>query len=325
MGQSMDEDQSDSVAGHASLRSSQQRISVQQSVWQVKRKYTHLELMERDPAEGRTWSEKCVSQKRFRYLVFLVICLNMSVISVVEGIWDYEEVGQVTLTVERLALIFYILELAVRLHARQWRSRPWWILLDIVLVCVGVAALFIPPAICSNVCTSLQKHLLAVRLLRMLKLVQLSKEQRQFNAMWILFDGIVHAGPTILATTVFMLIVMAIFAGALNTVLLQDEELLTDPVLAPLVEEKFRSFPRALLSLVQFVSGDNISDLYFPLVFARPQLAFLFIPLLILVTVGLMSLIPVILFDGRSREKKRRQFEMKQEFDKVVQKMEKLF
>lgn len=41
----------------------------------------------------------------------------------VESIWDYEEISHVTLTVERVALVFYIFELFLRLYAGQWRTR----------------------------------------------------------------------------------------------------------------------------------------------------------------------------------------------------------
>lgn len=46
-----------------------------------------------------------------------MILLNMVIISVVESIWEYDEISHVSLMVERVALVFYILELVLRLYA----------------------------------------------------------------------------------------------------------------------------------------------------------------------------------------------------------------
>ena len=48
------------------------------------------------------------------------------------------------------------------------------------------------------------------------------------------------------------------------------------------------------------------------LVVAKPELALLFAPLLIIVTVGLMGLVPLILFENKDVQKKRKQVERKE-------------
>lgn len=149
----------------------------------------------------------------------------MVIISVVERMWEYDEISNVTLMVERVALAFYMVELGLRLYAGQGRTRFWWIFLDFVLVIVGILALFIPTVLCfSHVCTHLQRYMLTVWLLRLLKLVRISKDERKFHPMWVLFDGICHAFPTILASTIFVVIVIAIFAGLLISLLHEDQD-----------------------------------------------------------------------------------------------------
>eukprot|EP00435_Cladocopium_sp_Y103_P022347 s1165_g5.t1 len=165
--------------------------------------------------------------------------------------------------------------------------------------------------------------MLTVRLLRLLKLVQISKDERKFHPMWILFDGICHAFPTILASVVFVVIVIAIFAGLLISLLHEDQGIMTDPALAELVHRKFNSFPTALLSLVQFVSGDDLTNLYYPLILARPELALIFMPLLIIVTIGLMNLVPAILFENQAREKEYKQITGQLRFQKLAKELEK--
>ena len=124
--------------------------------------------------------------------------------------------------------------------------------------------------------------------------------------MWVLFDGICHAFPTILASTIFVVIVIAIFAGLLISLLHEDQGIMTDPVLAEL----------ALLSLVQFLSGDGLADMYYTLMLARPELSLIFIPLFVLVTIGLMNLVPAILFENQAREKEYKQIIGQQRFQK---------
>lgn len=208
----------------------------------------------------------------------------------------------------------------------QGRTPFWWIFLDFILVIVGILALFIPTVLCfSHVCTHLQRYMLTVRLLRLLKLVRISKDERKFHPMWVLFDGICHAFPTILASVVFVVIVIAIFAGLLISLLHEDQGIMTDPALAELVHRKFNSFPTALLSLVQFVSGDDLTNLYYPLILARPELALIFMPLLIIVTIGLMNLVPALLLENQAREKEYKQITGQLRFQKLAKELEKVF
>jgi len=164
--------------------------------------------------------------------------------------------------------------------------------------------------------------MLIVRLLRLLKLVRVSKEWRGFNAMGVLLDGMLLSFPTIAAiATIFVAIMLAVFAGLVNTVLINDADLLANPDLSNLVRNNFE----AMLSLVQFLSGDNLSELYFPLVSAKPELGLIFFPILIMITLGLVSLVPAILFANSGREKERKQLEEHEDFRKLAEKLEEAF
>eukprot|EP00435_Cladocopium_sp_Y103_P020118 s1165_g4.t2 len=79
--------------------------------------YTNLELLPEDLDVERGSIKRLVLSWQFRWLVFCVILLNMVIISVVESIWEYDEISHVSLMVERVALVFYILELVLRLYA----------------------------------------------------------------------------------------------------------------------------------------------------------------------------------------------------------------
>ena len=301
------------------------RQTCETALTRLELQYTNLELLPEDLDVERGSIKSLVYSWQFRWLVFCVIFWNMVIVSVVESIWEYDQISHVTLMVERVALAFYMVELGLRLCAGQGRTRFWWIILDLVLVIVGILALFIPTALCfSHVCTYLQRYMLTVRLVRLLKLVRISKDERKFHPMWVLFDGICHAFPTILASTIFVVIVIAIFAGLLISLLHEDQGIMTDPVLAELVHRKFDSFPTALLSLVQFVSGDDLADMYYPLMLARPELSLIFMPLFVLVTIGLMNLVPAILLENAARQKEYKQITGQLRFQKLSKKLEKV-
>merc|ERR1712008_254218 len=53
-----------------------------------------------------------------------------------------------------------------------------------------------------------------------------------------------------------------------------------------------------MLSLLQFVSMDSISSLYFPLILEDPGLMFYFIPFILIVSVSLMNLVTAVIIEG---------------------------
>ena len=300
-------------------------INVRKSLRHIQDKYTSLRILKSDTTEldneikGFTRCAACASDWRFNWFVLLVVTLNLVIISAVEAIWEYDEIAMISLTIERIALTFYIIELIIRIAGGQVRTRPWWVLMDLTLVLTGVLVLIVPAELCTiSACSIAQNLLLTVRLLRLLKLVQLTKDKLSNNAIWILFDGVIHSIPAILATTCFIATVIAIFAGMLNAAVRKDPDLLADPALAELIETNFGTFPRSVLSLVQFISGDGLADLYFPLIIAKPVLALIFMPLILIVTIGLMSLVPVVLFEGGNKERNRKQLELRAQYKKIT-------
>ena len=78
-----------------------------------------------------------------------------------------------------------------------------------------------------------------------------------------------------LASTIFVVIVIAIFAGLPISLLNEDQGILTDRWQNWRIRSSTH-FPPALLSLVQVVSGDGLADMYYPLMLARPELSLIF-------------------------------------------------
>ena len=114
-----DLDLSEMVDPRVSLNSA--KSAIQNTLLSMEGQYRSLKFL--PPQEPSNFMAKMVAGWKFRWAVFSVIFLNMAVISLVEGIWDHEQVAAVTLTVERLALVFYTAEWLLRLYAGQLCSR----------------------------------------------------------------------------------------------------------------------------------------------------------------------------------------------------------
>ena len=63
---------------------------------------------------------------------------------------------------------------------------------------------------------------------------------------------------------------------------------------------QFLGLNRSLLTLLQFVTLDDIADVYYPLVLERPYLCAFFFPILIFISIGLMNLVTAALVENET-------------------------
>jgi len=70
------------------------------------------------------------------------------------------------------------------------------------------------------------------------------------------------------------------------------------PEIAALVANNFHDLPTTMLSLLQFVSMDSISGLYFPLIKHDPTLVCFFLPFILIVSISLMNLVTAVIVEG---------------------------
>eukprot|EP00913_Durusdinium_trenchii_P027389 g25694.t1 len=154
-------------------------------------------------------------------------------------------------------------ELALRFIAggRQMFCNGWFIL-DFVLVFVGLLALVVAPVMSEAGEGAMEgiEKLLIIRGLRLLRLVRALRMISYFKAAaW----G--AQGP-----------------GAQGV----DGE------------RHFANLPTSILTLCQFVTLDSIAAVYFPLMMARPLLFFFFVPLGLIISIGLMNLVTAVLVEN---------------------------
>lgn len=246
--------------------------------------------------------KKMVDSKWFEWTAGAIILLNMITIGLETEVSLRSAEGVMIFTnLERVFLAIYTLELVVRFIAggRASIRDPWW-LLDFILVAVGVVALVIAPTLGSIAQQDFggMESLLIMRGLRLLRLVRALRMISYFKVMWRLVYSLLTAGGTMLSTSVLLLLALFISGVIAVELITKDSDLKMNPITGPIVEIHFASLPTSILTLVQFVTLDSIAAVYFPLMQAKPELVFFFVPIGLVVSIGLMNLVTAVLVEN---------------------------
>ena len=94
------------------------------------------------------------------------------------------------------------------------------------------------------------------------------------------------------------MISLFIFACVAVEVIAKDKYLAETPATSDIVLQQFFGLNRAMLTLIQFVTLDNIAEVYYPLIMHRPFLCVYFFPILIFISIGLMNLVTAALVEN---------------------------
>lgn len=78
----------------------------------------------------------------------------------------------------------------------------------------------------------------------------------------------------------------------------KDHQLQQDETTRDILSGNFAGLPSTLLTLLQFVTLDDVADVYFPLIMAKPYLCAFFFPILMFISVGLMNLVTASLVEN---------------------------
>lgn len=244
--------------------------------------------------------KKMVDSKWFEWAASILILLNMVTIGIEAetSLHGHEDSFE---NLERVFLAIYTLELALRFIAggRQMFCNGWFIL-DFVLVFVGLLALVVAPVMSEAGEGAMEgiEKLLIIRGLRLLRLVRALRMISYFKVMWRLVHSLLTAGSTLLSTTSLLALALFISGCIAVEIITKDKDLLLDPETGPIVERHFANLPTSILTLCQFVTLDSIAAVYFPLMMARPLLFFFFVPLGLIISIGLMNLVTAVLVEN---------------------------
>jgi len=194
---------------------------------------------------------------------------------------------------EHVFLVIYIVELGMRVYEGRMQSiASNWVRFDFAIVSMGVLTswVFVPiyGSLDSVSSVMVLRTARVLRLARMLKLVVRCRE------LLMLVQGLLNSMSTMVYTFLLCIILLYV-VGCMSleliplSMLSREEEL--DPAVLEVIHRNFSSLPAAMLSLIQFITFDNISQIYTPLIDLEPMLAIFFMSVILVVGIVFMNLV----------------------------------
>jgi len=220
-------------------------------------------------------AERIVRAHWFEYVTGLIILVNLVMVGVElemglstpgfyeKAVWPH--------IAERIFLAIYFVEVVLRWVAGGWSNfKDPWFWMDLFLVALGIFALVLAPLFGGSNDLGFER-LLVFRGLRLLRLVRALRMVNHFKIMWRLVYGLLTCGETILSTMALILVSLFVFACVAIELIARDDDLRQgdNVIVAHIVENHFSSLGRTIMTLMQFVTLDSISAVYYPLITAK--------------------------------------------------------
>jgi len=246
--------------------------------------------------------KRIVDSNYFEYVTGSVIFLNLIMIGIEAQVsllmeeefppWSWPWVS------ERVFLLIYCIELALRFFAGEKLWKDFWFCTDACLVTVGVFALVIMPLTELDAFIFGPEKLLIVRGVRLLRLVRALRMFKHFKVMWRLINGLLTAGQTIMSTTALLLVSLFVFSCMAVELIAKDNILLESPETSDIVRKHFWGVDVSIVTLMQFVTLDSVASIYFPIISERPLLGLYFLTIIMIISIGLMNLVTAIILEN---------------------------
>jgi len=123
----------------------------------------------------------------------------------------------------------------------------------------------------------------------------------KFRELWMLVRGMINSGST-MVHTLFMLCLVVYIFSCMSIEIITNHALAkgsdADPEFQGFVNEHFRNLPLTMMTLIQFVTLDNMNLIYMPLVRKCWWLSFFFIAMILVVSLVLMNLITAVVVNS---------------------------
>eukprot|EP00927_Polykrikos_kofoidii_P086263 TRINITY_DN9612_c0_g2_i1.p1 TRINITY_DN9612_c0_g2~~TRINITY_DN9612_c0_g2_i1.p1 ORF type:complete len:734 (-),score=123.30 TRINITY_DN9612_c0_g2_i1:8-1993(-) len=175
---------------------------------------------------------------------------------------------------------------------------------DAFLVCVGIAGNWIIIPIARGDAEGLKDIglLMVLRSARLLRLARTVRLLISFRELWMLVRGLLNSAYTMVHTMLLLFVVIYVFT-CIGMELITNSDLMqkSDPELVEFQEAVHRYFPglgQTMLTLVQFVTLDNVSLIYLPLIKVDWTLALYFFAIVLVVSIVLMNLITAVIVNS---------------------------
>eukprot|EP00930_Biecheleria_cincta_P038870 TRINITY_DN26731_c0_g1_i1.p1 TRINITY_DN26731_c0_g1~~TRINITY_DN26731_c0_g1_i1.p1 ORF type:complete len:574 (+),score=83.09 TRINITY_DN26731_c0_g1_i1:74-1795(+) len=197
---------------------------------------------------------------------------------------------------EHLFLCIYILELSARIYAFRIEAfLDRWVRFDMFLVGLGILMNWILEPSLGESATETFGPLMTLRMARLLRLTKTARVFKRFKEFWVLMRGFINSFSMIVWTC--LILVMCIYVCSCISMELITKSKLNaeDEQFREHVQKYFHSLPMTMLSLMRFVTLDNVSELYMPLVEKDPVLALFFVGMSLVISLVFFHLIGAVL------------------------------
>mmetsp|Transcript_19063 Transcript_19063/g.44533 ORF Transcript_19063/g.44533 Transcript_19063/m.44533 type:complete len:755 (-) Transcript_19063:56-2320(-) len=234
---------------------------------------------------------------RFDALMCFIIAANAALIGI-EQQWSVEygdnAVPKALTLMEHVFLILFVLELIVRAVAigRAAARSGWW-LFDALLVTAGVVFSWVGPLVSGRALKG-TAVVMTLRLLRMIRIARVFHILVRFRTLAMLAKGLQNCITTVLCTCMLLMLILYM-ASTISMEIITKHSLAVGPEADPEFQEHvalwFRSLPVTMLTLMQFVTLDNMNLVYLPLVLKDWRLSGFFVGLVLVISIILMNII----------------------------------
>eukprot|EP00927_Polykrikos_kofoidii_P043873 TRINITY_DN37979_c0_g1_i1.p1 TRINITY_DN37979_c0_g1~~TRINITY_DN37979_c0_g1_i1.p1 ORF type:complete len:778 (-),score=131.77 TRINITY_DN37979_c0_g1_i1:71-2404(-) len=248
----------------------------------------------------RWHTRRIINSTVFDLTIAVVIIANSATVGLEQS---YRLDGKSTLVLdmwEHVFLTVYIVELLSRFFGFGLRClADNWVRFDTFLVVMGVITVWImEPLIPDKDALREIAPLMVLRTARLLRLARTVRLLIKFRELWMLVRGLLSSGTTIIYTLLLLTIVLYIFSCismeliTCNRMAEQNEEF------KEIVTMYFPSLPMTMLTLVQFISLDNVTYIYGPLIKLDWTLTPYFAVLILVVSIVLMNLVTAVIVNS---------------------------
>jgi len=267
-------------------------------------RHTEMHAVEPIQAHCRTW-RTFVTSAAWDYLMVPVVIGNCVTVGLdlnerirENNGQDHFVAGDTIALVDNGFLMFWILELFVRMLAHGWRSclSNRWIWFDAGLVILGVVADWVvAPLTSGRTDASFWKSVRLMRVLRALRFVAV------FHDAWRMVSGVLFSLSQLASAGCLLFTVIFVFSCLGIECITLNSKVATNDAAMDIVNERFDGVMRAMLTLVSFVTQDSISGFYEPIVDAQPLLCLYFLPIIVIISIAIMNIVLATLLENAMR------------------------
>jgi len=253
--------------------------------------------------EGHKWQKvlwTVISSAYFDMAMGVVIIFNSANIGYEQALRLHDEDTTLPRAMEHVFLVIYCAELFARFIALGWPClNDAWVNFDCFLVFTGVLFNWLLEPLLDN--SSGFGPLMTIRICRLLRLSRMLRLLGRFQVLWMMVRGLIKSINTMAYTLMLLLAMFYIFGVVSLEFIATNEYFMGDEVTdeaREVVEKNFMSLPMAMLTMMQFVTFDNVVLLYRPLVEEDWTLVFLFGAIILVVGIVLMNLVTAVIVQG---------------------------